>query len=225
MSDWIAPIVSVVGALTSVGGFVFGVIKGSKELDKWRTERSATKRAEVAGEALVATIRFTDGLKQIASPFVVGSAPAEGEPEAVGERERETQDAEWLGAVLTERWEAFKPFATRFVDAWELAQVYLPDDVSELMREMWKARSAINATQNTYVMMLRQHHHEPKLYEGALGLHLEKELDELCERARKLLRPLAQLAPEHVSKAPSLPPVEAPRLHPKKRRKRSPSAG
>lgn len=194
MSEWIAPVVSIVGAVLSTATFGYGVWKGSRELNKWRVERAGLKRAEVAGETLVAIIQFTGALKVIRSPFFMRSEESFEHAEAVDEYEKREREAKRLSEDLSARWNGFEPISNRFVNAWEQAQVYLPESVSQLMDRVWKLRSRIRASQDTHVRMMRQSHFEQEIYDDAFGAKHDKTLDGMLDEAKDLLRPLAQLS-------------------------------
>jgi hypothetical protein len=194
---WLPPFISAVGAITSVGGLAFTVYRGTQEWNKWKRERHVLKRAEVAGEVLVSSLRFLTGLQQIASPWITGEGPPDAEPEPTSERDRSKRDAEALGHILSNRWEQFSATSTAFVDAWERAEVYLPENVIALLEEVWKARASIHSNQHMHVMMGRQGHADRyDFFEAGFGTDIRKSLDDLRNRVKGILRPLAQMTGE-----------------------------
>lgn len=193
MGDDLGPaIVSVVGALTSVATLGFTVWKGSAELRAWRTQRAATKRAEVAGEAAVAVVRFAGGLRQMTSAGYFteeGGRPADASA-PISESESNARE---VSNELTARWRAFDPISQSFVDAWQLAKVYLPTEAVDLMDQLWDARHHIEASQDMYVRMMRRDQYSEEIDYDAFGSRPATKVDALRDQALALLRPLAQL--------------------------------
>lgn len=188
---WWAPVVS--GYVPALA-LVFAVARGSREWSRWKRERQLTKRSEVAAEVLGAAMRFADGLRANASPWVVGSSREKPKPsEAVTEREEIREGGQDLSEVFGVRWEAFTPVRVAFTAAMDQAEIFLPESINELLDELWKEYSGLHASQNAYVMTLRQGTHLEELYEDSLGSELQSRLTTLRTRVRAALRPLAQL--------------------------------
>ena len=183
----------MVGAFTSVGGLAFTVYKGTQEWKKWKRERHVLKRAEVAAEVLVTTLRFLSGLQQIASPWITGEGRDDQSPPPTSERDRRQRDIEALAKILAQRWESFAPTSNAFVAAWEHAEVFLPAGVMDFLEKIWKARASIKSNQHTHIVQARQGGDNPKFFEGGLGDEVELKLLDLRKEAKEILRPLAQM--------------------------------
>lgn len=186
---------SIVGDVATAAGIAATIIFAPKQLRQWRDERRSTKRAEVAGEGLVAIIRFTTELSGIRSPFFFSNDA--GQEHDDSERLRREREADSLEKMLAERWQAFAATSNQFMEAWEKAQVYLAPDVVALFDAVWKIRAETRAAQRTYLLMMRQGDKSDDVWNRAFT-GVEKGLDQDLEKARddamRLLRPVAHLA-------------------------------
>lgn len=150
----------------------------------WRAERRDMKRAEVAGEALVASLQFLDGLSSLVSIIRTRSKTTE-----------EAGDIEGRAAWQTEierRWASFATISNRFVDAFHLAEAYLSDEANGILKRIWEERASIKASQATYFATPGRAADE--FFRDGFGTAPERRLAELREECRRILRPIAQLA-------------------------------
>ena len=189
--DWahyVAPLVSVTGALVSVVGVAFTVWKGSKELERWRITQRETKRAEVAGDVLVAALTFLTELGGIVSPWYF--APP-GQSAASTTRQEENQGAE---EECKRRWQNFAVTQEAFLKAWRLAETYLDDGAREVLEELWTTKSSIYASQDAYFRAIRRGWPmTEQTYCQAFGEDRQRNLDEIREKARSVFRRLVLL--------------------------------
>lgn len=150
--------------------------------EPWRVEKRDTKRSEVAGEVLLATLQFLDGLSSLTSIFVAREpTPTVEDPE---------DRAGWR-AEMTGRWDTFAPISNRFVDALRLAQTFLPDKVNTLLEQVWQERASIRASQMTY--FATPNPAAAEFFRKGWGSAPERCLADLREQCRHILRPIAQL--------------------------------
>ena len=164
---------SVVGAVVSVASFGFGVWKASKELDRWRTEKREVKLAEVAAEVMLTGFRFLTELEAVASPIV--STPGGFQEE------------------VRERWTRLVEHQNRFLDAWNLAEVYLPEDSASILEAIWKKRASLYVSQWAYFESVVNKTYTSKHYADAFGQQVYEALAALRERLRSSLRSIARL--------------------------------
>lgn len=173
--------ISAVAALIASGTAAFVAKRGTKELSRWRTQQRETKRSAVAGEVLVATLRFLTGLGSLVSPLV--SRPlSDPDPRDEHKQMREVTAADWAD---------FATFSNDFVKAWELAETYLPENVTALLDKIWKLRTEIRSAQMTfYATPLGK---GTEFFKIGWGSAPQTKIDTLRTEARQLLRPIAQM--------------------------------
>jgi hypothetical protein len=164
--------------------------KRREEREAEREERRRTKRAEVAAELAVAAQRFLISIDAIAS-MLLGPADERQPKSASREDERAM-----LRARFQARWDASSDTVKEFIDAWNVAKIYLPDEVDALCTEMWKFRADVYGNQSTWLSMygLRGANVMP-FYEGGIGKKVHRRADELRSKVLEVLRPYAQLHP------------------------------
>ncbi|MDX2092497.1 MAG: hypothetical protein SFX73_31830 [Kofleriaceae bacterium] len=194
MSDAPALISAIADSITAaaaVFGVGWAVHAARSELSKWRTEKLATKRAEVAGEALVAALDLLDAMKL---PTSVLSAVQYGGDE----RPYETA----LATETQARWTAIAPSINAFIRARQAAQVYLDKPEADLLQRVWDERARIRASQHTY-LATPPHDGREKFWNGGWGAEADARLDGLRDQLLAHMRPLAHLADSTPSGAPA----------------------
>ncbi|HST56287.1 MAG TPA: hypothetical protein VLJ42_10420 [Solirubrobacteraceae bacterium] len=180
----------------------FAVIVAVFGARSWRAQQRATKRAEVAGQAHVATLRLCDALEHVISPWSTnlptpqppvapGGAPEEPE---IARREHRAQVME---KEIEQRWIQIQAHETSFRIAWELTMVYVPDAVATLSA-IWSKRMDIWSNQLNAADAIRYGWEaEPFAVEakkkGFANQTLRSELNVLCNAAVTTLGPLARM--------------------------------
>jgi hypothetical protein len=138
------------------------------------------RRSQVAGETLVATFRYVRALEATAES-VLWAIPADTPKEARGKVEH------------TLRWQLLDPVEEEFRRAWISAETYLPDLAMDVLEAIWEERNEIRANQLTHISMLGQDFRDSTFLKRGFGPVPKKNLVELRTRAKKVLRPIAQL--------------------------------
>jgi hypothetical protein len=178
--SWVSAFAGLIAA--STGAFL--ARRATKELDRWRTQQRETKKAAVAGEVLVASLRFLTAVASTTNLVVRGQLAAH-DPNDEHKGMREASEADW---------NAIADISNEFIKVWELAETYLPEDVAELLEEIWEVRSDLQASQmGFFIMPLGE---GTDFFKSGWGRVPREKLDALRVRARNLLRPLAQMADE-----------------------------
>lgn len=174
MPTWIAPVAGVVATITGVVAAAFAIWKTTVELKRWRTERPA----QVAGEVLVATLRFLSELRGNTTPTIrpIDEAVV---PEGVS-------DAERFHRAVETRWANFRLVSDRFDEAWAKAETHLPDEVSTLLEEVSDAQRSIWAAQVTSIGSRRSS------FDEGFGSGPQKRIEDLRKKVRTVIRPLAR---------------------------------
>jgi hypothetical protein len=176
-------IISAFASALSAAAAAFGNLRASREMKRWRDQRRESKRADVAAEVLVSTLRFLTTLSSLTSTIVTSSGQ---------------KDDSGLPVEVARRYDAAASAAGDFIKAWELAETYLPDEVALLLERAWDARAEIMSSQITYFSMPPPHGAEA--HKRGFGAVPDQQLDALRAEARRLLRPLAQHADDATSK-------------------------
>ena len=173
----VSAIASVVSALAAW----FGIGRGTKEMARWREQQRTVKHAEVAGETLVATIRFLDGLVAVTSLMIAGA------PEGTDPNDEHAV----ARAVAQERWTSLASVSNEFTRAWAHAETCLPEPVSEFLKRVWELRSEIWAGQATFFAVPLGK--GTQFFDRGWGSGPDKKIEALQAEARTVLRHLAQM--------------------------------
>lgn len=174
-STWILSIPSFINSAVAIVTVCLAFSKAKTELDRWKKERQATKRAEVAGEVLVATQQLLSGLQNQISTLMLRSMPKEVGP-----------DRHELDASVQARWDLLSMDA--FNAAAQLAEVYLTSEVCDLLDETRQLFMSIWAAQTMFSSSK-----EGEMFSRGYGKDPETKITDLKKRLLDLLRPVAQL--------------------------------
>jgi hypothetical protein len=169
-------------------------ITSARELERIKAEvgtmsrlhsTSEEKRAQVAAEALVASLRFLDALRGLVNPFYGKHDPAP----------REDPDAG--AAFFNSRWDRFDHFDKEFRSAWTQAEVYLPENVAEALEKVWKLRGNVRGAQSVASTPRGAGPADQiaAYYLEGYGTDPERRIEDLRAEMKVLLRPLAR--PDH----------------------------
>jgi hypothetical protein len=150
------------------------------------------KRAEVAAQALVAVLRMLDALEGATS---LGSFT----PSGAEDRSADRAARDRLMVLEVEaRSASIEPYDEEFRRAWHMAEVFLPEDVRELLRTINNLRGEILAGHRMHAMALTQSpQHAVEFYKQGYGMEPQRKLAEVRQKAKALLRPIAQLGAPH----------------------------
>lgn len=138
------------------------------------------KRAQVAGEGLVAILRYLRALEATAD-VAMWAAPAE------------AADDSKVSVEHTMRWQLLEPVEEEFRRGWIGVETFLPDDCTEVMEAIWKERNAIRANQMTWLAVYRQPGGGVTFFERGFGSVPTKAIVALRTLAKAVFRPIAQL--------------------------------
>lgn len=174
-SSWILSIPSFINSVVAIVTVIFAFRKANDEFERWKKERQATKRAEVAGEVIVATLQLLSGLQKQSSTRVLRSMPRE-----VG------ADGHELDASIQARWDLLSMDA--FNAAAQLAEVFLNSDVIKLLDETRQLYMSIWAAQTIFPSSQEQ-----ETFNRGYGKDPEEKIADLKKRLLDSLRPMAQL--------------------------------
>lgn len=178
------------------------------EAQRWRDEKRDTKRAEIAGELAGAIQRFVIAMNTIADTQLQNSPPdLNMRPGGPNLRENPQLQRSMAASEYDDRWNAAVPTFNAFIDAWNLANVYLPREVDEFCRELWSFKVNVEVNQKSWLATMGQSGADPLAFSGGVGQQVHDRAAELNERALALLRPLAQLG--EISDATPVKPVPA----------------
>lgn len=157
-----------------------------------RDEKRDAKCAEVAGEVSVAALRLLIAIDTIASTEMQPQPPSDAPAPSVGSGEGATEDGRGP-AEFSRRWADAAPTFDAFVDTWNLAQIYLPEHVHDLLEELWRFKAEVRANQMTWFAIRGSPRASPKFFDGGIGPKVHARVKELRAKALGVMRPLAQL--------------------------------
>ena len=138
------------------------------------------KRAQVAGEGLVAILRYLRALEATAD-VVMWAAPSD------------APDDHKATVEHTMRWQLLEPVEGEFRRGWIGVETFLPDSCTEIMEAVWKERNEIRANQMTWLAVSGQAGVNPSFFERGFGSVPRKAIEELRARSKTIFRPIAQL--------------------------------
>jgi hypothetical protein len=144
------------------------------------------KRAQVAAEALVSVIRIIGLLRSVCAVYLSFEA-----------HDVDASAVDLITRDRQERWNAVREFEPKFVEAWTLAQVYLPESTNGLLERIWFLRREIDAAQTRWEWTVAEKMDARFVStneEQGFGDIPEAKLDAALAEAKTLLRPVAQLA-------------------------------
>jgi len=186
----------------------------AKELEALKSELSVIarlqaqaveRRAGIAAQVLISTLRYLDALKAATSvAFQAQTQPGGSESDV-------------LRADFNARWEGIQEREADFTDALVLAEVHLPEGVNGILAEVWTLRREIRANQSTHVAMLvnsKGGYHDSRFFEKSFGSEPQKKIDQLRDASRTKLRALVSLQLEQVAELASAPVEIAQPEHP-----------
>ena len=174
---WVSAIGTVAAGAAAVFAVGFAAVKGPGEIKKWRLEKRETKRAEVAGEAIAATISLVSALKAVSTP------------EGVGGPAPPTDHGSWRDTVvdrLRGRWRRAEPDVVVFRRAIAQAAAYLPDNANSLLRKLEMMRRSIETGQALWATG------DEEMFRAGFGPGVSQFLDQLQQEITNELRPMAQ---------------------------------
>jgi hypothetical protein len=146
------------------------------------------KRAQVAAEVLVATLRFLYALEGAVTLAALGDAPPGSRPEVQVSRS------------VDMRRKVVDAATEQLTSAWILAEVHLPDDVNQLLDSVWKLWADIHAAQATWAAAAGTTE-AGEYYRRSVGPDPEKRINEMRSTVKTRLRQLV-LAPTVSGRAP-----------------------
>lgn len=153
----------------------------------WRTQQRESKRAAVAGEVLVATLRYLFVLDRAASLVILGDAPVDADRQAV------------LRADVSRRIGMVDDVVQDFLEAWRAAETYLPRSVATIIEAIGKEGDALRWSQATFAE-LPLGHEDPEvrrfvreIYSEGFGSTPRQRIAGFRKEVLQRLRPLAQL--------------------------------
>lgn len=179
------------------------------EADRWRSEKRDTKRAEIAGELAGTIQRFVIAMDTIADIQIRETLPNIRMPDGTNLRDSPEAERKLAAATYAKRWNDAAPTFNAFIDAWNLANVYLPSEISALCSELWSFKASVQANQQTWLATMGQRGADPSFWSNGVGSKVHKRGAELNEKALALLRPLAQLGEFPDAKPIAVAPVRA----------------
>ena len=183
---------------TLLGGGTVSVIFGaltkawlSTQLERFKADLSVTsrleaqsveRRATIAAQVLVCTLRYLDALRSSTTP----GAQVATQPSAT--------PAAFLKAEFEARWAVLREYEKQFGDACVQAEVYLSDGVSGFLEEIADYGNELYANQITHLTMLHNGGgHDQTYFENSIGRRPRARIKELRDGALANLRPLIKL--------------------------------
>jgi hypothetical protein len=197
LGDLLGGIGSFLTGLAAVAAVVFGGLQARKELEKRRDEREHArqleadirkaergerlygKRSEIATHLAIAAKHFLVSVQVASSPWYA---------------ETDRTDRQTIEERLQRRWDEAREPLKAFLDAWTLAQIFLPDDVDQLCNEMWALRNEVLANQRTWLSTLNVPNlGDTPYYRKGMGTGPHERAEGLMAKTLEVLRPYARM--------------------------------
>ena len=170
------------GGYSALVGSVLVAVKGVQEWAEYKRRKAHEKASEVAGQAIVATIRFGEALPWLTTFFSLKIDPEHAEGQNYSNR---------LGQTFEARLAQLQDEVNAYRDASHQAEAYLPDDAVVEMRKLWKIYDNITQGWRQFILFAKgSGAHDPNLaHEGQQAVHAaEKEIGPTIERIKTVLR-------------------------------------
>lgn len=178
----------VVRDIVAIGGVAITAWKVTHEVKAWRTQKRATTRAEVAAEALIATIRFVEQLRVTCTLM-----PGLSNPAALDREKMKGLGAD-LRPMVRAEWQDFNETVGRaFIEAWRKSQVYLDEDAHDALAKLWSKKMTMWAAQTSVAVSWSLGDPDANFFAQGFGQSLGDELAQLEREVRAVLKPIAQL--------------------------------
>lgn len=172
--------------VAAAAGLLVVVVAGPRELKKWRGQRLAEKKADVAAEAIVATLDLLDAMDNATSPFQLKGDP---------EREDGQRHSDFMRGWFDKRIENLKPQFDELVRVRRRAHVYLTDDQNKALEEASDHIKAVVGSFNAWTTYAdggpAYHDHAYKEWMAVFGSDQRKTRAALRERTKAALRDAA----------------------------------
>jgi hypothetical protein len=158
---------------------IFASFKIQQEIKAWRTRETLKKTMEVAGRVLASSLRFVEAIRYIANPLST---------EAIDEEDK----AKRFQKLLQIRQDNVATDFKDFLAAWNEAEVYLPDEIHNLLDSIWKEWASVRADFDTIVVYWQQGvFQDAGLQEAWVNIAGTRgKFDEFKEDLKEKLRPL-----------------------------------
>jgi hypothetical protein len=145
-----------------------------------RTTREE-KRSDVAAEVLLATLDLMDAVRTATNQIVL-----EGDPD----REEGEDNKDWLARQHAVRWARVNKVYRRFMRQYARAEVYLPDEGTQILSRARKLKRSIEVNQQMFCIF----HGGDQFFSTGWGSKPQKEAEAMRAEVKAALRPHAQLA-------------------------------
>ena len=145
-----------------------------------RTTREE-KWSDVAAEVLLASLDLMDAVRTATNQIVL-----EGDPD----REAGEDNKDWLARQHAVRWAKVNKVYRRFMRQYARAEVYLPDECTEILSRARKLKRSIEVDQQMFCIF----HGGDQFFRKGWGSRPEKEAEAMRAEVKAVLRPYAQLA-------------------------------
>ncbi|MCB0391804.1 MAG: hypothetical protein KDD58_10950 [Bdellovibrionales bacterium] len=170
---------SFLAGLAAILALIFASFKIQQEIKAWRTRETLKKTMEVAGRVLASSLRFVEAIRYIANPLST---------EAIDEEDK----AKRFQKLLQIRQDNVATDFKDFLAAWNEAEVYLPDEIHNLLDSIWKEWASVRADFDTIVVYWQQGvFQDAGLQEAWVNIAGTRgKFDEFKEDLKDKLRPL-----------------------------------
>ena len=161
---------TVVAQGLTAGALCFAVFRGFAVLKEWRIQKLGEKRADIAGKALLAAMRYIDVIAVMARGVELTSS----------------EDKRTPAERFNDRWAIFGTLDNDFNEAIYQARIYLGDKEADALDAIWKRKTRLWANQLTHLQ-------SDSFYEHAYGDKAAPDLGELLKNVSESLQPWVRL--------------------------------
>ena len=192
--EWLSGLGDLMAGIAALLIAIGGYFAGRRELRKWRDRQRDEKRAQVAGEALVASLRLLGTLETNTSA-IAGAVRDEAIEieEQIGMQVGSGENRHLWASAIRGRWAASADAINGFYNAFYQAAGHLPQNATQLLEDVGRLLRDVESDQKVVAQAAAEG--GPRLNMG-FGDEPRKRIAELQGQVKETIGPIARLEPD-----------------------------